>query len=55
MSPCSLGLALGASAKALVTAAKAGATASSCIGRLMFGPSTKASPQKHSAHSGSRR
>jgi hypothetical protein len=37
----------------LLEAAKAGATASSCIGRLMLGPSTSASPQKHMAQSGS--
>src|SRR5262245_4375376 len=51
MSACSRGLALLASAFAFCAAAKAGATASSCIGRLMLG--TSASPQKHMAQSGS--
>src|SRR5215203_1649474 len=50
ISACSRGLVFPASSRALDAAAKAGATASSCIGRLMLGPSTNASPQKHMAH-----
>jgi hypothetical protein len=43
------------SSVARASAASAGGFASGTIGALMFGPRTSASPQKHIAHSGSRR